>query len=81
MSKSKQKGTLAETAVANYLRQFWHSVERRVLQGSKDKGDISGIDNVVIEIKNQKSYKISEWIKETEIERMRDQKRMTKRRK
>lgn len=69
MSKSKQKGTLAETAVVNYLRQFWYSVERRVLQGSKDKGDVSGIPNVVIEIKNQKSYKISEWIKETEIER------------
>lgn len=70
MSKSKQKGTLAETAVANYLRQFWYSVERRVLQGAKDKGDISGIPNVVIEIKNHKTYKLAEWIKETEVERI-----------
>lgn len=70
MSKSKQKGTLAETAVAWYLRRFWSTVERRALSGVNDKGDISGIPNVVVEVKNQKSYKIHEWLKETEIERV-----------
>ncbi len=69
MSRSKQKGTLAETAVVNYLRQFWPSVERRALSGAKDKGDVAGIPNVVIEIKNHASYKLTEWIKETEVER------------
>jgi hypothetical protein len=56
MSKSKQKGTLAETAVAQYLKQFWSNVERRALAGINDKGDISGVHDFVIEIKNQKSY-------------------------
>jgi hypothetical protein len=56
MSKSKQKGTMAETAVVQYLKQFWPNVERRALQGSKDTGDIAGIPNVVIEIKNHKNY-------------------------
>jgi hypothetical protein len=69
MSKSKQKGTMAETAVVQYLKQFWPNVERRALQGSKDTGDIAGIPNVIIEIKNHKNYKIPEWIKETEQER------------
>ena len=70
MSKSKQKGTLAETAVADYFRQTFPAVERRALSGSNDKGDIANVPNAVIEIKNQKSYKIPEWIKETEQERI-----------
>lgn len=69
MSKSKQKGTLAETAVAEYLKTFWPNVERRALQGQNDKGDIAGVPNAVIEVKNHKTYKFKEWIKETEIER------------
>lgn len=69
MSRSKQKGTLAESAVAQYLQQTWPTVERRALSGLNDKGDIAGIPNIVIEVKNQKSYKFREWLKETEIEK------------
>lgn len=68
MSRSKQKGTMAETAVAEYLRQFWPLVERRTLGGQFDKGDIAGVPNTVVEVKNQRSYKIPEWLKETAIE-------------
>jgi hypothetical protein len=70
MSKSKQKGTLAETAVADYLRQTFPAVERRALAGVNDKGDLSNVPFTVIEVKNQRSYKIHEWMKETEIERL-----------
>lgn len=70
MSKQKQKGTLAETAVAEYLKQTFPAVERRTLNGQYDKGDIAGVPNAVIEVKNQKTYKISEWMKETEQERI-----------
>jgi hypothetical protein len=70
MSKSKQKGTLAETAVADYLRQTFPAVERRALSGVNDKGDISNVPGCVIEVKNQRSYKIHEWMKETETERV-----------
>jgi hypothetical protein len=69
MSKSKQKGTLAETAVVDYLKQFWKHVERRALAGKNDKGDIAGVPNTTIEVKNHKSYKIPEWMAETEQER------------
>ena len=48
MSKSKQKGTSAETAVVNYLKDKWKiPAERRALTGALDKGDISGIFDVV----------------------------------
>ena len=70
MSKSKQKGTLAETAVAELLKNVWPLVERRALNGINDKGDIAGIPQIVIEVKNQKSYKISEWLKETKQEQV-----------
>lgn len=70
MSKSKQKGTLAETAVAEYFKQTFPAVERRTLSGKYDKGDISGVPGAVVEVKNQKTYKLSEWMKETETERV-----------
>jgi hypothetical protein len=70
MSKSKQKGTLAETAVADYLRQTFPAVERRALAGVNDKGDLSNVPFSVVEVKNQRSYKIHEWMKETEVERL-----------
>lgn len=69
MSKAKQKGTLAETAVADFLKRIWPAVERRVLSGKNDKGDIAGVPNCVVEVKNHATYKISEWLKETEQER------------
>ena len=70
MSKSKQKGTLAETAVVQFLKDFFPNVERRVLYGKNDKGDVAGVPSFVVEIKNQKTYKISEWMEETEQERL-----------
>jgi len=70
MSKSKQKGTLAETAVADFLKQTFPAVERRVQSGVNDRGDIAGVPGCVVEVKNQRTYKIQEWMKETETERI-----------
>lgn len=75
MSRSKRKGTSAESALVNYLKPFFSAVERRALSGSKDRGDIAGIPDTVIEVKSQKSYKIHEWLKETQIELENDQAR------
>lgn len=70
MSKAKQKGTLAETAVADFFKQTFPTVERRALSGTQDKGDIAGVPGSVIEVKNQRTYKIQEWMRETETERI-----------
>jgi hypothetical protein len=70
LSKAKQKGTLAETALAEYLKQTWPAVERRALNGANDKGDIAGVPGFVVEVKNHRTYRIAEWLKETEEERL-----------
>jgi hypothetical protein len=64
----KAKGTAAETAVVKYLKNTWDSVERRALAGSADKGDISGIPFVCIEVKDHKKMVLSGWIKELDEE-------------
>lgn len=69
MSKSKRKGTSAETALVGYLRNHgFPNAERRALSGINDKGDISGTGDLVWECKNQKSYKLSEWMREAQVE-------------
>lgn len=66
---SKQKGTAAETAVVKYLKKNgFPKAERRALQGNLDKGDISGVDNVVLEVKDHKTMNLSGWVKELETE-------------
>jgi len=69
MSKSKAKGTSAETAVVNYLKDKWNiPAERRALTGAFDKGDISGISDVVFEIKNHKTMVLGQWMEELKVE-------------
>lgn len=74
MSKAKQKGTTAETALVRFLQgQGFPNAERRALGGGgfgEDLGDITGIPALCMEVKNQKSYRIKEWLKETETERI-----------
>lgn len=69
MSKSKQAGTWAETQVVQYLRKFWGpTVERRTLQGVKDRGDIANIPGWVIEVKNERAIDLAGYLKELAYE-------------
>lgn len=69
MSKARQKGTAAETAVVEYLRHAgFRRAERRSLNGRHDRGDVAGIDGVVIEVKNQNAMDLAGWLKELEVE-------------
>jgi len=74
MSKAKQKGTAAETALVRFLQgQGFPLAERRALGGGssgEDLGDITGIPSLCMEVKNHQTYKIPAWIKETETERI-----------
>ena len=73
MSKAKQKGTAAETAVVNYLKSKGRAhIERRSLNGSNDRGDIAGIPGVVIEVKNHARMELSQWLSELEVEMRND---------
>lgn len=70
VNKPKQKGTAAESAVVSFLRTagFPHS-ERLALQGGKDRGDITGIPGVVIEVKACQEYSFNQWLGEARVER------------
>lgn len=72
MSRSKAKGTAAETAVVRHLATTWPHVERRALNGSQDRGDIAGIIGICIEVKNHARYAIPEWLDELDIETAND---------
>lgn len=69
MSKQRAKGTAAETAVVRYLRDhgFPHA-ERRALHGSADRGDVTGLGPVVLEVKNHKTHDLAGWLTELSIE-------------
>lgn len=73
MGKSKDKGTLWETAICRYLAEhgFPH-VERRALTGSHDRGDISGILSWVIEAKNCSTASLGVWMDEALTEQAHD---------
>jgi hypothetical protein len=67
---SKRKGSDWEVTVANYLRDNgFPYAERRVTQGSKDRGDIGGIPGVVIECKAEKLITLAEYMDEVAVEK------------
>lgn len=81
MSKSKDIGTRAETAVRNYLLSVGYdpmTAHRNVLKGSADEGDVwlrESYGLIVFEIKGGKSAKdasyeqVRKWYEEAEVEK------------
>ena len=69
MSPQRAKGTAAETAVVRFLQDHgFPYAERRALHGTADKGDITGLGPVVLEVKNHKTFDLAGWITELSIE-------------
>lgn len=73
-NKHKAKGTSFETLIVNYLKeQDFCNARRTALAGENDAGDIHGVvqareipaKEVAIQCKNQKSFKLSEWLNAT----------------
>lgn len=73
-NKHKAKGTSFETLIVNYLKeQGFPDARRTALAGENDAGDIHGVTQktevpykeVAIQCKNQKSFKLSEWLNAT----------------
>jgi len=75
MSRSKAKGTAFESQVVDYMRKALGDgrIERRASNGTKDRGDVSGVylrkRPVVIECKNKQRMELSQWLEEAEAER------------
>jgi Holliday junction resolvase len=73
-NKHKAKGTSFETLIVNYLKeQDFCNARRTALAGENDAGDIHGVvqarelpsKELAIQCKNQKSFKLSEWLNAT----------------
>ena len=70
MSRNRAKGTAAESIVVRFLANHgWPFAERRALSGSKDKGDVTGVPGLVVEVKSAVRICLPEWLRETTAER------------
>lgn len=75
MSRSKDIGTRAETAVVRAIRPWFPHAERRALHGVLDLGDITGTPGIVWEVKGGEAARkpsdsqVQEWMEETDAER------------
>lgn len=68
-----KKGNLFEKQVVDYLRAaFGSSVERRVMGGKNDRGDVAGMfwrgRAFVIEVKNRARVELAAWMDELDAE-------------
>ncbi len=69
MSASKRKGSRWESRLVDFLAANGHPrAERRVSNGSRDRGDVAGIDGWVIEAKSAARLTLAEWVDEAEKE-------------
>lgn len=69
MTKSKARGTAAETSVVRYLQaNGFPRADRSPLRGGKDTGDVTGVEldnqQVVLEVKNCKAMALAQWVDE-----------------
>lgn len=66
--KGNQEGEIP--VEQNFLARGFCRVYRLGKQGSKDKGDIGGIDDVCIEVKNRGIYDFPGWMRELATEKI-----------
>lgn len=70
MNRSGKKGWAGEAPVlAWFITKGFYRAYRMRTQGAADKGDIGGIDRVVVEVKNHGKYDIPGWMRETAVEK------------
>jgi hypothetical protein len=71
VSKQKQKGTLAETAIVRYLQENNINARRNPLTGSRDEGDIliSGPKTFTLEVKNHRTMDLAQWVDQAMTEK------------
>lgn len=64
-----KKGPKFEADVVAWLQQHnFPYAERRVMGGSRDRGDIGGIPGVVLELKNCNRVELATWVDEARHE-------------
>lgn len=70
MNKSKAKGTAGEVRVRDgYRDRGFPYAERLALNGSVDRGDITGVPGVMSEVKNEKEIRLAAYMDEVQIQK------------
>ena len=74
---AKDAGARFERMISDYLAGvLGDPIERRAKNGSKDRGDITGLfmrgRRVVVECKDRAKMELSQWLREAEVERGND---------
>ena len=77
MGRARDKGTMMETKVVEYLRASFDDTEetihRATLHGARDVGDVHGLayrgGRIVLEVKNCRKFEPKEWLRQAERER------------
>lgn len=78
MSKNARKGAEYEQQWCDYAarRLGDDRIERRVRNGKNDRGDVTGLrihgKRAVVELKNCREFRLSDWIGQAEAERGND---------
>ena len=68
-SSEKRKGNAAERAVVDYLKTHGFPQARRTQAGTRhDIGDIDGVFDTAIEVKNHARIALAEWLTQLEAE-------------
>ncbi len=66
---SRRKGARAENDVVNWLnRHGFPHAERRLSGGPDDRGDITGVPGLTIEVKNRKTFEPAAYVDQLEDE-------------
>ncbi len=66
---ARTKGAKTEQLLVDWLiERGWIHAERRHLAGSDDKGDITGIPGMCIEVKSAAEWRPIQWLRELEAE-------------
>lgn len=76
-ASARAAGARMESLVADYLAKHVDDrVERRRLNGTRDRGDIGGLKHmgqrIVIEVKDGARLRVPEWLAEADLERGND---------
>lgn len=76
-ASARKAGSAFESLVVGYLAEHVDDrIERRARNGSKDRGDVSGLRHmggrVVVECKNTARLDLAGWLAEAEVERGND---------
>lgn len=68
MSAAKRKGSIFEAQVVGYLREHgFPQAERRVMGGSRDRGDVAGVPDWVMELKATRALDLAGALREAAV--------------